>query len=132
MGDIQPSSDKSFGLVFTVLFTVIAIWPYFDRGEAPQIWAVVIATFFLLISLIKPGVLAPLNRLWTRFGLLLNKITEPIFMGIFFFVIISPIAILMRISGKRPLQLAFEKKATSYWITREQSGPTPDSMKQQF
>jgi predicted membrane metal-binding protein len=132
LAEIKQSSDKSFGLVFTVLFAIIAIWPYYDRGESPQIWAVVTATLFLLTSLIKPVLLAPLNRLWTKFGFLLNKITEPIIMGLFFFAIISPIAIIMRLFGKRPLQLAFEKKTQSYWITREQPGPIPESMKQQF
>jgi hypothetical protein len=132
MENIEPSSDRSFGYVFAVVFCLFALWPYYDRGAAPNLWAGGVSGLFLLAALITPGLLAPLNRLWTRFGLLLSRVTSPIILGIFFFGVIFPISVLMRILGKRPLQLAFDKAADSYWIVREQPGPPPESMKQQF
>ncbi|MBF0194476.1 MAG: hypothetical protein HQL71_07940 [Magnetococcales bacterium] len=132
MTTIKSSSNRSFGLVFTVVFSLIAIWPYYDRGASPHIWAAIIAGMFLFVSLIRPSLLATLNRLWTKFGMQLNKITSPIIMGLFFFCVICPIALIMRLFGKRPLQLSFDNEATSYWIIREKPGPEPDTMKQQF
>jgi hypothetical protein len=132
METVKSSSDRSFGVVFTVVFCLIAAWPYYDRGEAPNLWAGGVAMSFLLVALIRPSLLALLNRLWTRFGLLLNKFTAPIIMGLFFFGVIFPLAMLMRLFGKRPLQLAYDRDAASYWIVREPPGPAPGTMKQQF
>ncbi|MBF0447575.1 MAG: hypothetical protein HQL67_05180 [Magnetococcales bacterium] len=129
---IGTSSDRSFGFVFTVVFLLISAWPVYDRGEAPHLWAGGIALVFFLLSLLQPRLLAPLNRLWTRFGLLLNRITSPIILGLFFFVVLFPIALIMRLFGKRPLELAFDKDRASYWIEKEPAGPEPESMKHQF
>ncbi|MBF0382018.1 MAG: hypothetical protein HQL69_13425 [Magnetococcales bacterium] len=132
MSNIKRSSDRSFGFVFTVVFGLIAMWPYYDRGDSPHIWAVTVAGLFFLVAIIRPTLLSGLNLLWAKFGMQLNKVTAPIIMGLFFFGVVCPIAFMMRIFGKRPLQLSFDKDATSYWVDREKPGPEPDSMKQQF
>ncbi|MBF0455214.1 MAG: hypothetical protein HQL72_10420 [Magnetococcales bacterium] len=132
MDTVESSSDRSFGFVFTVVFLLISAWPYYDRGAMPLGWAGGVALLFLLVALIKPVLLAPLNRLWTRFGLLLNRITSPLILALFFFGILFPLSLMMRLFGKRPLQLSFDKGAASYWIVREPPGPEPETMKQQF
>ena len=132
MATIESSSNRSFGFVFTVVFCLISAWPYYDRGATPNIWAGGIALLFLVLALVSPHFLAPLNRLWTRFGFLLSKVTSPIILAIFFFGVMLPIALLMRLFGKRPLQLSFDNGAISYWIVREPPGPVPETMKQQF
>ena len=82
--EIQGSSDRSFGFVFSFVFVAVGLWPLLSGG-GPRIWGLVIAGFFLVLALASPSILAPLNRQWTRFGLLLHKITNPIIMGLVFF-----------------------------------------------
>ena len=131
MENVKSSSDRSFGFVFTVVFLLITVWPYYDGG-APNFWAAGTGSLFLMTALLRPVLLAPLNRLWTRFGLLLNKVTSPIILGLLFFGVMLPISLLMRLFGKRPLQLSYDQKTSSYWIVREPTGPAPETMKQQF
>jgi len=132
MDDIQVSSDRSFGVVFTVIFIVVALWPYFSDGHSPIIWASIVAAIFCAAALIKPSLLAPMNRAWMRFGLLLSRVMTPILLGIFFFGFFIPLAILMRLMGMKLLQLEFDNNAESYWINRNPPEPRPDSAKQQF
>ena len=80
----SSSSDRSFGIVFAVVFAVISYWPLLG-GTSVHIWALIVSTSFLLIAVIRPSLLAPLNRLWTKFGFLLNKITSPVILGVVFF-----------------------------------------------
>ncbi len=129
--EIKTSSDRAFGLVFTVVFVIIAAWPLLG-GEAPRWWSAGIAGLFLAASFIRPAILAPLNRLWTRFGLLLHKIVNPIVMGVMFFGVVTPTGLIMRAFGKDPMRLRRDPAAASYWIEREPPGPAPDTMKQQF
>ena len=106
-----------------------------DTGGAEMAfrwWSLAIAGVFLVLSLFYPQLLAPLNRLWTRFGLLLHNIVNPIVLGLLFFVVVTPIGLLMRLFGKRPLNIDFDRETTSYWIDREPPGPAPETMKQQF
>ena len=128
---VRPSSNRSFGFVFTIAFTVIALWPAMS-GTVIRWWAIVIAVLFLITSFTKPSLLSPLNRLWTRFGSLLNQITSPFLMGLIFFLVVTPIGLTMRLLGKRPLDLKFDSNMRSYWIKREPPGPSPESMKNQF
>jgi hypothetical protein len=132
METIKSSSDRSFGLVFTVVFLLVAAWPLFSGSGGLRLWAGGVGLLFFMAALIRPGLLNPLNRLWTRFGLLLNRVTSPIILAVFFFGVLFPLALLMRLFGKRPLPLSFNPKVESYWIIREPPGPDPDSMKQQF
>jgi hypothetical protein len=128
---VEGSSDRSFGIVFAVVFTITALFPLI-RGGGIRVWSLVVAGIFLLLALLLPGVLAPLNRLWFKFGMLLHRIVSPVVLGLLFYVGITPMSFLMRIAGKRPLDLDFDRAAKSYWIVRDPPGPAPESMKNQF
>ncbi len=128
---VQTSSDRAFGFVFAVVFTIIAFWPLLS-GNTPRWWALVVAVVFGTLALVRPALLAPLNHLWTRFGLLLNKITSPLIMGLLFYGIITPFGLIMRWAGKDPLRLRFDPSAESYWIERVPPGPAPETIKNQF
>ena len=125
--ELKIGSNKSFGIVFFVVFLLIAIYPLINNGEL-RIWSFVIAIIFLILGLINSKVLTPLNKLWFKFGLLLGKIVSPLIMGIIFFFVVTPTAFIMRIIGKDLLNLKFNNKKT-YWI--EKTGPK-SKMKNQF
>lgn len=129
--EIQGSSNRSFGLVFSVVFLVIAALPLFT-GEGMRIWSLMVSLVLLVVSFTAPLILSPLNRLWTRIGLLLHGIISPIVLGILFFAMVVPMGILMRLFGKDPLRLHFEPGLNSYWIKRDPPGPKPESMTDQF
>lgn len=133
--DVKAGSERSFGLVFAGVFIIIALWPLlssFGQSGSVRIWALIVAAFFATCALILPRALAPLNKLWFGFGMLLHKIVNPLVMGLLFFVTVTPIGLLMRALGKTPLELGFDKSAESYWIPRTPPGPAPDTMKRQF
>ena len=102
--EIKISSNKSFGIVFFVIFLVVALWPLINEGEI-RIWSIVISIIFLFLGLINSKILTPLNKLWFRFGILLGNIFSPIVMGIIYFGVITPIGILMKLIGKDILNL---------------------------
>ena len=129
--EVKGSSDRTFGLVFTVLFTLIGLWPLIG-GAGVRVWSLAIAAAFLALALVKPALLRPLNRLWMRFGLLLHKVVSPLIMGLLFYVTVTPIGLLMRLVGKDPLGRGFDPEAESYWIQRDPPGPAPETMKNQF
>lgn len=129
--ELKPGSDRSFGFVFTGAFAIIGLLPLISGGEG-RLWALAIAAMFLAVTLVRATLLAPLNRLWFRFGLLLNKIVNPIVMGLLFFLTITPIALIMRAFGKDPLRLKPKSGETSYWIIRDPAGPRGGSFKDQF
>jgi len=93
---------------------------------------VVVSGLFLLLAVLVPRVLAPANRLWTKFGLLLHHIVSPLALGVLFFLVVTPTGLLMRLFGKDPLRLRFDPAADSYWIKRDPPGPAADSLKNQF
>lgn len=129
--EIKTSSDRSFGVVFAVVFLIVGLWPLL--GDAmPRTWALIVAAVFLAAALIRPQVLSPLNRLWMKFGLLLHKVTNPVIMGLVFFLAVTPTALIMRALGKDPLHRKIDKAAASYWIDRTPPGPEPETMKNQF
>ena len=128
---IEGSSDRVFGLVFAAVFLIIAGWPLF-HGDAIRWWSVGVAIVFALVALVKPALLAGLNRLWMKLGVLLGKVVSPIALGILFYVVITPVGMVIRLSGKDPLRLKFQPDADSYWIQREPPGPHPGSMNNQF
>lgn len=128
---VKTSSDRSFGLVFTLALAAIGLWPM-KSGAGPRWWALVLSALFLLAGLFAPRVLAPLNRAWTQLGLLLGRVMTPIVMGIIFFLVITPMALLGRLRGRDPLRLKKEPEAASYWIERQPPGPPPESMERQF
>jgi hypothetical protein len=129
--EVRASSDRAFGLLFAGVFAVIPLVVWWRRGALP-IWPFGIAAVFLLLAVLGPALLAPLNRLWTRFGMLLARVTNPLIMGLLFFLALTPMALIMRAMGKRPLRLGFDPAARSYWIERRPPGPAPDTMPNQF
>src|SRR5262245_16761052 len=128
VGAEKASSERSFGMVFAGVFAIIGTWPLL-RGHEPRLWALPLAALFLLAGLFTPNLLRPLNVLWTRFGAVLHHIVAPLVMGAVFFLVVVPVAMIIRRFGKDPLRL---KPANSNWIEREPPGPDPQSMKQQF
>ena len=129
--DIQGSSDRSFGIVMAVVFAVIGAWPLLSEGPL-RWWAMIAAALFCGVALLRPAWLAPLNRLWFRFGLLLNKITSPLVMGLLFYGVMTPYAYILRWSGKDLLRLRLDPSADNYWIERKPPGPAPETIKRQF
>ena len=128
---MKTSSDRSFGIVFAVVFALIGLWPFLFGGMV-RWWSLAIAAVFAVLAAIRPELLAPLNRLWTKLGLLLNSIVSPIVMGLLFYLIITPFALFMRLTGKDLLHLKHDPKAQSYWILREPPGPSPETIKNQY
>ena len=124
-------SDRSFGVVFAVVFFIIGIWPAL-WGHLPRWWALAVAAAFLAVALLVPRVLAPLNRIWFRLGLLLHHVVNPIIMGVVYYLAVVPMGLLLKARGKDLLRLKRDPNAESYWIVRDPPGPAPGSMKQQF
>ena len=120
-------SNKNFGLTFFIVFLIISFWPLMNN-EQIRIWSLVIALIFLILGMSNSKILTPLNTIWFKFGLILGKIVSPIVMGIIFFLIVTPISIIMRILGKDLLNLKYNNRK-SYWI--EKRGPK-SKMKNQF
>ena len=101
-------------------------------GHAHAIWWLAIGLVLILLAVVWPAALAPLNRLWLKFGLLLHKFVNPIVMTLLYVSTIVPIGVLMRLSGKDPLRLKPSPDAESYWIVRDPRGARPEDMKNQF
>ena len=129
--EVKASSNRSFGWVFTVVFLIIAVWPLVSGGMV-RWWSLFIAAAFLLVTVTAPKLLALPNRMWLRFGLLLNRIISPVALAILFYGVVTPVGALMRVFGKDNLRLRRDHSETSYWIKREPPGPKPDSMNHQF
>ena len=111
------------------LLAVAALRAWHGRGWAG--W-VIAAVLLALAAALVPSLLRPLNRLWLRLGLMLHRLTSPLILGFLFFAVITPVGLLMRLFGKRPLQLRFDPQASSYWTQRQPPGPDPRSMTNQF
>ena len=127
MDNIKIGSNRSFGIVFFVVFLLVAIYPIINDGEL-RLWSIIISIIFLILGLINSKILTPLNKLWFKFGIFLGKIISPLVMGIIFFLVVTPIGLLMRLSGKDLLNLKYNSNK-SYWI--EKSGQK-SKMKNQF
>ena len=127
MDDVKISSNRSFGIVFFIVFLLIALYPLTYGGEI-RIWSLIISIIFLILGLLNSKILAPLNKIWFKFGILLGKIVSPLIMGIIFFLVVTPIGFIMRLLGKDVLNLKYNKNK-SYWI--EKNGPK-SKMKNQF
>ena len=113
------SSNKSFGILFCIVFVLIAVWPVIHEGSL-RIWPIPISFIFLVLGLLNSKLLSPLNLVWVKFGELLGKVIAPIVMAIVYFVIITPIGLFMRLAGKDLLNTKFSKD-NSYWIKREKN-----------
>jgi len=131
---IEGSSDRAFGLVFAGFFAVLfalGCW----RGHF-HFWttqaSLGLAALFLGLALAAPHWLAPLNRLWTRFGRLLHAITSPLVLGLVFFLVVIPLGLLARLLGRDFLRLKLDPQARTYWIPRTPRPDAGESLKQQF
>ena len=127
MDKIKISSNRSFGILFFVLFLIIALYPLINDNDL-RIWSLLISLVFLILGIINSRILTPLHILWIKFGLFLGKIISPLIIGLIFFLIVTPIGFIMRAIGKDLLNLKFNKNNT-YWI--EKKGPK-SKMKNQF
>ena len=127
MDDIKISSNRSFGIVFFVVFLLVALYPLIN-GEELRIWSLIISIIFLILGLLNSKILTLLNKTWFKFGIFLGKIVSPLIMGIIFFLVVTPIGLIMRLLGKDVLNLKYNK-SKSYWIKK--NGPK-SKMKNQF
>ena len=127
MDNIKTSSNRSFGIVFFIVFLLVSIYPLINDEEI-RIWSLIISLIFLFLGLLNSQILTPLNQIWFKFGIFLGKIVSPLVMGIIFFLVVTPISILLKIFGKDVLNLKFNNNKT-YWI--EKNGPK-SNMKKQF
>ena len=125
--DVKIGSNKSFGIVFFIVFFLISLYPLTNQ-ENIRVWSLIISLIFLILGLLNSKILNPLNKLWFKFGMILGRIISPIIMSIIFFLVVTPIALIMKLLKKDILNLKFNKTNT-YWI--EKSGPK-SKMKNQF
>ena len=114
--NIKISSNKSFGIVFFVVFLLIGIYPIINDNN-PRYWSLLLSIIFLFLGIINSKILTPLNIIWFKFGILLGKIVSPIIMAIIFFFVVTPIGLLMRILKKDLLNLKYNNDKT-YWIKK--------------
>ena len=127
MDDVKIGSNRSFGIVFFVVFLITAIYPLI-KGDELRLWSLIISIVFLFLGLVNSKILNPLNKLWFKFGIFLGKIISPLVMGIIFFLVVTPIGLIMRLLNKDLLNLKFNNNNT-YWI--EKTEPK-SNMKNQF
>lgn len=129
--EVQTPSERSFGFVFATVFLIVALFPLLGGGE-PRWWAIAVSAAFLAAALLVPAVLAPLNRLWFKFGMLLHRVVSPLILGFLFYLVVLPVGLLLRLFGKRVVERGFDRSARSYWIERTPAGPAPDTLRNQF
>ena len=123
----KKDNNKSFGILFFLIFLLIAVWPVIDSGSI-RVWALVVSILFFLLGLINSKILTPLKHGWIKLGEILGKVIAPIVMGFIYFIIITPIGIFMRLLGKDLLNIKYNKNK-SYWLKRTKN---VDTMKRQF
>ena len=125
---IEKSTNRSFGLVFFIVFLIIGLWPLTNEGSV-RLWSLIIALIFLFLGILNSKILTPLNVLWSKFGELLGIVIAPIVMGIIFFLVVTPTGLIMKMLGKDLLRNKFQINNESYWIKKEKN---KSSMKKQF
>tara|TARA_B100000579_G_scaffold77634_1_gene60201 strand:+ start:472 stop:849 length:378 start_codon:yes stop_codon:yes gene_type:complete len=123
----EKSSNRSFGIIFFIVFLLISFWPIMD-GQALRAWSLVVSLIFLILGILNSKILTPINLAWIKLGEILGRFIAPIIMAVIYFLIVTPIGLFMRIIGKDLLNIKFSQNS-SYWIKREKKlGP----MKRQF
>ena len=127
MSDVKISSNRSFGVVFFIVFLLIALYPVINKEEI-RVWSLIVSLIFLVLGLLNSKILYPLNQIWFKFGVFLGRIISPLIMAIIFFFVVTPIGLIMRALRKDILNLRYNTKKT-YWI--EKTGPK-SKMKNQF
>ena len=125
---IKISSNRNFGLVFFVVFLIVALWPL-KHDEDIRLWSLVLSIIFFILGIFNSKLLTPLNKLWFKFGIFLGSIVSPVVMGLVYFLVVAPVGIFMRLLGKDLLKNNKIKNASTYWIERDKQQST---MKKQF
>ena len=125
---VKISSNRSFGFLFFVVFFVISLWRLISQGDL-RLWAFILCLVFLVLGVLNSKFLTPLNKLWFKFGILLGSIVSPILMGAVFFIVVTPVGLIMRFLGKDLLRINKNKLVSTYWINRDKQKKT---MKKQF
>ena len=125
--NIKLPTNRNFGIVFSVVFLLIALWPLLKQNDV-RIWSLIISIIFLILGLLNSNILLPLNKLWFKFGILLGNIVAPIVMGIVYFLVVTPTGLIMRMLRKDLLNLKKNNKNT-YWIDKDNSN---SNLKNQF
>ena len=125
--DIKIGSNRSFGVVFFVVFLLIGLWPIL-KGNEIRIWSIVISLIFLILGILNSKILTPFNKVWFRFGILLGNFISPIIMGIVFFLVVTPTGLIMKLFRKDLINLK-KNNSSTYWIEKKD---IKSSMKNQF
>ena len=125
---IKISSNRNFGLVFFVVFLIVALWPL-KSEENIKLWSLALSIIFFILGILNSKLLTPLQRMWFKFGIFLGAIVSPIVMGMIYFLVVTPIGIFMRFLGKDLLKTSKVKNSSTYWIKRNKQQST---MKKQF
>jgi hypothetical protein len=129
--EVRGSSDRNFGLVFASVLTVLSLLPLRAGGHV-RVPALGLAGLFLVITLLRPALLHPLNRAWTILGLLLGRVVNLVVTAVLFFLVFTPAGLISRLRGKDPLRLKPSQETDTYWIIRDPPGPQSDTMSKQF
>ena len=125
---IKISSNRSFGFLFFLVFFIVSLWPLKSQEDL-RMWAFILSLIFLASGVLNSKFLTPLNKLWFKFGILLGSIVSPIVMGAVFFIVVTPVGLIMRFLGKDLLRINKSKPISTYWINRDKQKNT---MKKQF
>jgi len=123
----SKNSNRSFGLLFCIVFLVVGLWPL-TNGNTAHVYLILVSLLFLILGLINSKILSPLNKSWVKVGEILGKVIAPIIMFLVYFIVLTPISLIVRIFGKDLIGLKFSKKQDTYWIKKNFLG----SMKKQF
>ena len=129
MDKTQVSSNRSFGVVFFIVFLIISLYPLLNQ-ESIRVWALIISFIFLFLGILNSILLSPLNFIWYNFGLILGKFVSPIIMGIVYFIVVFPTFLLIKLFKKNYLNLKYDNSKETYWITNQTN--KQNSMKDQF
>lgn len=127
----KGGSDRSFGLVFAGIFAVIALYPLLAHAPV-RWWALAVAGVLVAVALISPAYLHTLNHLWLQFSQRLQRIVNPVILGLLFFAAVTPTAIVLRSTKSDPLRLRMDRDASTYWIDRKAAGIARNDMRRQF
>ena len=121
----KKSSNRSFGILFFLVFLGFGLWPL-TKEMSPNIYLIIISVIFLILGLLNSKLLSPLNNLWIKFGEILGKVIAPIVMAVVYFLILTPISLLVRLFGKDLIEMKFNNSVKSYWIKRKKHLGTMD------
>ena len=121
----KKSSNRSFGILFFLVFLGFGLWPL-TKEMSPNIYLIIISVIFLILGLLNSKLLSPLNNLWIKFGEILGKVIAPIVMAVVYFLILTPISLLVRLFGKDLIGMKFNNNIKSYWIKRKKHLGTMD------